>query len=165
MRRSMGALIAMALRQQGAHRIGNRAPIASLHLAKLANNFEKRRIVQNFEIAYLETSQLPDTGSGSKPGTGAMDAQRRPIEMRRDPARDFRGAYEARVNDGAITKMHRDGVVPPTDPDQLPVDRTVLSERSINKRLRAVATREGNDYASGFVAQRAGCVVPAEHFV
>ncbi len=41
----MGALIAMALRQQSAHRIGNRAPIASLHLPKLANDFEKRRIV------------------------------------------------------------------------------------------------------------------------
>ncbi|GIX10289.1 MAG: hypothetical protein KatS3mg116_1999 [Elioraea sp.] len=69
------------------------------------------------------------------------------------------------MNDGAIAKVHRDDLVPPTDPDQLPVDRSVFSEWSIDKRLRAVATLEGYDDAPCFVAQRARFVIVTEHFV
>src|SRR5271165_524240 len=118
----MSVLVAMALRQQRAHRIGNRAPIAPPHFAKVSNDSEKRRVIQHLEIGDPEIAQFPCARSGSEPRASAMNAQCWFVEMRRDPARNFGCANEARVNDRAVPKVNRNGLVLAADSDQLPVD-------------------------------------------
>jgi len=85
--------------------------------------------------------------------------------MRRDAARDFRSAKEARVDDRAIPKVNRDGFVLSADPDQLPVDGPILPDRTIDQRLRSIATGKRDDHGPSGIAEGARRVILPKHLI